>query len=266
MRTLCTVAGRHGDALWSLATVRAIAETLGEQVDFCISGKYAGLVPLIRKQEYIREAYGEEEWEVLETAPMTPAEPPLIRGGSYDRIIHLSLRAWPSAPTLAESYWAVAKEQVNGLKALEVERPWIAPAYRPAYNPDLVVGFSDEWFELKVGLWDLVNTALYGGIQALCAHGSRWETETDGTACGWIEMSKQISSAKLFFGCLSAPWVLANALGKKTVIVEPNPNRLNPVFWLESPRNKMVMGGDLKPTFDARATVQMIKQVLGEGE
>src|SRR5260221_13066443 len=101
MGVLVSHCGRYGDLLWSLPATRAIAETVGEPVDFCISEAYGSRAVLVGRQEYIKEAWGEPGWKIRETAPITPTEPPTSKD-EYDLTIHLSMKGWPLSNTLAE--------------------------------------------------------------------------------------------------------------------------------------------------------------------
>jgi len=264
---LVTHAGRHGDCLWALPTVRAIAEAVGEPVDFCISHEYRSLVSLIQAQHYIREAFSDAEWLVQQTAPISPAEPPAehrYMGRAYDKTIHLSFKGWPEAPTLAEGY--LLNGQAALLKVLEMhlDRPWIK--VDEAEFCGIAVGFTDEWFELKFGLCGLLYEGLakqglaVDGV-VMAAPGSRWELEAKVTPTSWLGAAQMIQGSKIFLGCLSALAVLAAAMGKPRVLVEPNEQRHHPVFqhWDQ----ELLKGGDGKPTFDARHVVDAVKERLG---
>lgn len=269
MKVLCSHAGRFGDLIWSLPTARAIAEAIGEPVDFCISEAYGSIAPLVAKQDYIRRAFVDETWKIRETAPVTPTEPgrDLSR---WDKVIHLSMKGWPLSKTLAEGYWLTAAEQVPELKPLDLKRPWIKADQEVTKDRcDVAVGFTDNWFELVFGLFELVSGAFDeedASFTVLCQAGSRWNTEARWFARDWLRTADVLSKSKVFFGCCSALWVLANALGKRTVIAEPMEGRWDKVFWLEHARNVMVMGGDGKPTWDARACVQTLRKALEGAE
>jgi hypothetical protein len=265
MRVLCSTAGRHGDIIWSLATVRAIAETVGEPVDFCTTRAYGGIIPLIQAQPYIGRAFADPQWEITSEAPVGPPEPPIPWEG-YKWAFHLSYRGWPAAPTLAEGYWDAARAELPEVRALELTRPWIKVPPQVADPCDIAVGFGDLWFELKYGLLDLVERALPEvHFSVLCAEGSRWNTEgVRHYPLSWLKAASLVAGSKLFFGCLSAPWVLANALGKPTVIMEPAEPRWNSLFWLDHPRNTMVRGHDGRPTFHAHHVVDALRKKLGE--
>ena len=122
MRVLMSHAGRHGDALWALATVRAVAETIGEKVDFVISAKYGGLAPLIREQEYIGNCYVDPEWQVVETAPITPAEPPELDGRMIQR--EVSPLEPPIAPLLDAQAPKTSAPSAKSAVPTEVDGGW----------------------------------------------------------------------------------------------------------------------------------------------
>lgn len=271
MSILVTHAGRHGDCLWALPTVRAIAETCGEPVDFCISKKYGGLVPLIQEQDYIRTAFSDMTWEIQESAPISPPEPPLehrpMGGGKYDKTIHLSFRGWPEAPTLAEGYWLNGQRAEPGIgvmeKGLDLGRPWIrVPEPQPC---DYTVGFTDEYFEMKYGIACILSDDLSPDwvARGLAAPGSRWQVEGGTYPTSWLEAAEMIAGARVFLGCLGGLAVLAAALGKPRVLVEPNEQRHHPVFqhW----DTELVKGGDGKPTFDARHVAEVVRGRLEGG-
>jgi hypothetical protein len=157
------------------------------------------------------------------------------------------------------------------------DKPWIflPPIHQPATG-EIYLGWTDEWFELKLGVSSCLSRGLVDESMVLrTPESSRWLTEgleVDGlyiAPASWLETAQVLASCKLYVGCLSAQWVLANALGVPCVVVEPNPHRHNPIFWWDGPmesdgkpRNRMVMGNDGKPTFDARAVVQAVKEEL----
>lgn len=265
MRILCTMPGRHGDILWSLPTARAIAESVGEPVDFMVSAKYGAVAELIGEQPYIRTCWANESWDVVESAPMSPRTPP---AAPADLAVHLGYDGWPSGRNLPESIWKIADAQVPALKPIDLERPWIA--VEDPIKCDLSVGFSDEWAEMKAGVTEAVFEALDRKYSFLVtqrhAH-ARFNNEWYWgykAVSSFLHCARIIAGSRVFLGCLSSPWVIANALGKRTVIMEPSEPRWNPVFWRESPLNHLCRGGDGKPTFDARVVVQEVKRALEE--
>lgn len=273
MATLCTMPGRHGDLLWSLPTVRALAERDGASVDLLISEKYGSLHPLLDAQPYIGEVWVDDRWDVQETAPMTPRVPPGDWPIGHDRIVHLGYESWP-APNLPQDIARRAGVEID------LRRPWITAKPLPDAQHDpypVVAGWSDEWFELKVGVTYLVADHTLRPFPVLVAEDSRWARETHGPAIGttasgwitdWLAAASFIRSAQVFLGCCSALHVLAVALGIPAVVMEPNPHRHHPIFWplgMDGPEVTIVRGGDGHPTFDARHTRETIDRVRARG-
>lgn len=284
MRVLCSMPGKLGDIMWALPTVREIARQVGEPVDLVIGAPYSSLLELLKLQPYIRLAWAEENWQVLNTAPMTPRECPLQEDQRrfYDKVYHLGYEGWPEKELPIETFYRALQQgafQDNASAGLRANDPWITlpPIHQPS-RQDIYLGWSDEWFELKFGLCVLLQSNFPDqDFLMRQPQGSRWmsegnvATEPDEpiVGAGWLGTAKALSSCKLYVGCLSAQWVLANALGVPCCVVEPNPHRHNPIFWWDGPvekdgrpRNRMVLGNDGKPTFDARATVQAVQEEL----
>ncbi len=293
MRVLATMPGRFGDILWALPTVRALREAYGGPIDFLTSIKYGNLLPLLQRQPYIGQARALCEWAVQETAPMTPREPPMeILQGEYDAVYHLGYEGWPQ-PTLAEDIWRRATQQYERVQEahplrLDLTRPWITPPAITTVEPRRVwVAWSEEWFELKVGIlaclsqrfpalefwWLRPEGGRYGEVDRLVEgiwtepyHNLRPHALGGNVAmmrCGWAEAASLGASCQVYLGCLSSQWVLANGLGIRCVVVEPNSQRHHPVFWSDGGgRNRLVRGNDGLPTHDARHTGDVLEEVL----
>lgn len=276
MRICCTFPGKFGDILWALPTVRAISEYYQTPVTLVISGKYGSLKRLIEDQVgYIEDVVVDHAWEVVETAPMTPRTPPLGVPGIYDRVYHLGYDSWPSQPLpyeierIAQMAWVEAQP----FGRIDLQRPWIKVSALPAR--DLAVGFSDEWFELKTGVADLLSyrfrdRALWTSTQTgrtiiYCNGNNRWAQEGPWLyAKEWHEAACWISSARVLLACNSALHVLGVAVGTPVVVMEPAEARWNEIFWplgVDGPQVYQVRGNDGKPTFDARHVGDLIEQV-----
>ncbi len=272
--------GKFGDILWSLPTVRAISEAAGAPVDLAVSKNYGSICPLIAIQPYIATCVNFLDWEVRDTAPMTPQRPPNPPPpDAYDKVIHLGYERWPMNLLPMEIYLQATGQWGSALPGLELDRPWIEVKAGKQYRQRVMCGFTDEWFELKYGLVHLIDRAFFeyddafdtqltdSGLLAFwpsAIPGSRWAKE--GGVCSdrssWMETAVDFAGADLFLGCLSSLWVLANALGIPTVIMEPAEARHHPIFYYDHPRNHLVLGNDGKPTFDARAVIAMVKEAL----
>lgn len=269
-RTLCTFPGRAGDLLWGLPTIRAISELIGERVDLMIAGEFVEMRPLLQAgAPYL------DHVEALPTWGMSEGWDPQLRfdrRAPYDRIYHLGYRGWPTQPLPNEVYDIATK--VCGLPlppTLELYRPWFQLTDPPpTHKLDVACGWSDCWFELKVGLMSLLAPSMNYPLVLAPKH-SRWEAECDGDdyynpiPTSWLEAAAWIANSEVFFGDCSALHVLARALGKPVVICEPMEARWNDIFY---PYGKvgngveLVLGNDGKPTFDARACEEVLVRTV----
>lgn len=267
---LCTFPGRTGDLLWALPSVRAISETYGQPVDLVVSQKYGpGLKPLLQDQPYLRDVVVDTAWQVQETAPITPRAPQ-VDAGTYDRVFHLGYETWPTPDLPTDIYDRATRQSDRRLGPLDLARPWITP---PAYAKDLdatdlAVGFTDEHFELKYGLYTLLFRRLMDAHPIINLSGAemspRWRQEAESYAPDLRTAAAWLSRSRCFVGCCSALHVLAVALGVPAVVVEPNPHRHQAVFWplgTTGPQVYLVLGGDGGWTWDARHTAETIAAV-----
>lgn len=284
MKVLCTMPGKYGDVLWSLPTARALADAVGEPVDFMVGGGYASILPLLKAQPYIGTVGAPSSWEVQNTAPMTPVEPPSTimnlvgpaDGHQYDLVLHLGYRQWPAQLLPLEILTGATRRMEDRDLANKVvggftlQKPWIEPLLDQVHPSFMVVvGFTDEYAELKAGLIHALHNALGAdevltlvppGGGRLCTEWLLPSKDLEYHLADWESATRWISASKVFVGCLSSQAVLAAALGKPRVLVEPNPNRHHPIFqhW-DTP---LVKGNDGKPTFDARAMVVAVREKL----
>lgn len=277
MNILCTMPGRFGDILWALPTVRAISESHGVPVDLAVSHKYQSICALIAQQPYIRHAFGTMDWEVIESAPITPRIPLTMYGevngeivdtldplvGAYDRFYHLGYESWPTPDLPRDIHLRARTTYRDGdVDPLDLGRPWIT-CQGTHFHSDVIVGFSDEYFELKFGVCELLEINLGVSVNAIVPPGSRWDTELhhSGTE-NWEAAAAMIKGAKVFLGCASALHVLACALGKQVVAMEPNVQRHNPIFWPYGTTGRVlqVLGGDGLWTWDARHVADTLRK------
>lgn len=260
MSTLCTFPGRYGDLLWALPSVRAIAERLGEPVDFAVAGEFRSMLPLLQLQPYIRTAYAIDTWGL--TPPDEWRAPVDLHGTDWDVVIDLGYRGWPTKPL---PYQIAEQAKVT----IDLSRPWIQ-VDGPGIPLDVAVGFTETWFELKFGLLMAIDRLYINPTYIqLTLPGTRWTTETTGYASvevvDWLGAARAIRNADLFFGDCSALHVLAVALGKPVLLCEPMEARHNDIFYplgKTGPQVTLITGNDGKPTFDARHCADAIRQAL----
>lgn len=261
MKILCTFPGRFGDLLWALPTIRALSESYGQPVDLLICGEFAGLVPLLIQQPYLASVTADPGWGLG-----AGWQPPVV-WEEADRIFHLGYRRWPELPLPLEIDQTVRVDRE--LAPLDLTRPWITTRI-PAQTPrrEVAVGWSDCHFELKVGLLELLFTnwtGPKGSAFILPPAGSRWVTEQRYTPTDWRQAAQRIANTQVFLGDCSALHVLAVALGKPCVLVEPMEARWNPIFYpcgKTGPQVTLVTGLDGQPTFDARHCAEALQAAL----
>jgi hypothetical protein len=270
--------GRFGDILWALPTMRAIAEVYDQPVEFLTSATYEAIRPLLDQQSYIDCTGFDPGWIVQETAPITPTVPP---GSSvyaadvasdphyYDAVYHLGYEGWPS-PNLPRDIYDRAFRQYGAHRypfpPLDLDRPWITVS-DPEAPCEIAIGFTDEHFELKYGIATLLDLP---ASAVLAPTRSRWAREfvpavVSLYVCGWQSAAGIIRNSDVFLGCCSALHVLACALGKPVVLMEPNPQRHHTVFYPYGTEGRvhLVRGLDGQPTFDVRHVRSAIQDALG---
>lgn len=284
---LCTMPGRYGDILWSLPTVRAIKRFhMPCKLVLVVSQKYSRgrFLELLQGQDYIDEvrAATPEVWPIQETAPITPLSPymtsPVCRidEARPDRTFHLGYQAWPTLP-LAMQGLANATELEPRIAQHFSLNPWIVPIQETWKStlPGVFVGFSDEHIELKMGVLAAVTERFpLHHFDVVYASGQRhreWQllsryNRISLTPASWVNAATFMTQSVCHLGCLSAPWVLANAVGIRAVVFEPNQQRWNPIFFHsgqpDGPDNRLVLGNDGLPTFDARHVGDALRDVL----
>lgn len=272
MKVLCTFPGKYGDLLWALPTLRAISRRIGAPVDLLVPAAYASILPLLQQQPYLDTVWQQSSWQVQDTAPASPRVPPNMPEG-YDTILHLGYTDWPKRPLPYETldtcngYYLYTRDLFPQLQdsELDLSTPWITvPPRRPVI--DIAVGFTDEHFELKYGLVQLLNRALPNEFWTV-GKNPRWQDEAGMGGCTWERCAQLIQGANVFLGCNSALHVLAVAVGTPVVLMEPNSHRHHPIFYplgQHSPQVRLVKGNDGCPTWDSRHTRELLEAVLAE--
>ena len=270
-------AGRFGDALWALPVVRHLAKLHGPvqlhlPVDPANTTPMKDLAPLLERQPYIAEVIVRQDWSIEWEAPRRPTAPPdWIEGWEA---VSLSWTEWPTQPL---PFYAAG---LVGLTPTEVDwSPWITVEHRVPPLHDVLYTWSDRWFELKFGLSWLTWKATGITGEFVCQAGSRWDTEGHVHQHVNIpQLAEEIAVSRLLVTDCSMAHVLAAAIGTPCVVVEPEEARHHWIFWPGSVQDSQghwqqadnafgrliypVIGGDGKPTFDARHTADLIKEVL----
>lgn len=305
MSILCTHPGRFGDVLWALPTCRALykqaeaadereAHPLGPPKDHHIilglSENYRSLAEFLSRNSvapYLRSVMPIDGWRIQESAPITPRIPPpmegwkldsmMFHGEQVDTVHHLGYEGWPEPDLPRDVARRILPSVCRPAWSLD---PWlqIKPGHlhNPTHQPlHVAVCWTEEWIELKMGIF----LSLLDHLWPVCWHliyppGSRhreWGwinyeyTGISPVEGDWIAAAQTIAACDVVLACNSALHVLAVAIGKPVVMVEPNPHRHNRVFYplgMNGPEVTVVVGNDGQPTFDARHTAADVRLQL----
>ncbi len=266
---LASFPGKYGDVLWALPTIRAISERYHTPVTLVLSATYGqhGFADLLNAQDYCRVVV-DPEWHPIEGAETAAQVPPCAKTPpycDYHYQLHLSYRGWPQLP-LPVATQMLAQQSLDELLIIDLRRPWITVSTPYALQGLVAVGFSDDWFELKFGLVQLLRRAGVP-IAATCfAYGSRWDREaSQEQSADWMRVARVFAGSRVVLACNSALHVLAVALGRPVVMMEPSEARWNDIFYplgRTGPQVTVVMGNDGRPTFDARHVKDTLTDVL----
>lgn len=297
-----TFPGKYGDLLWALPTIRALMRRREETATLLLPEKFGDIADLLMLQPYIDSVITYSGWRMQDTAPISPRIPPqaILEQFKAAEFLHLGYRDWPLPNVLLHTL-----ETLNGNKSfldavgvdpileseLDLDTPWItvdgdeADLEGMAYTETpWIAGFTDEYFELKFGLWSLLTKHRpWVGNSTLAledcrpeffweqeersplsiSQGARWKSEGFHGGCNWLDGAYWLSKTEAFLGDCSAWHVLAAAMGVPVVLMEPQEMRHNPVFYpLPERQVFLVKGNDGKPTFDARHVAEALTSAI----
>ena len=283
--------GKFGDLLWALPTVKALGGG-----DLWLPAALRSMWEFLEAQPYIGRMTFDHGWVVQDTAPATPRTPEVYLPGAT---WHLGYPDWPDRPL---------PEYVAAQFGVEIDlgQPWLTVPPDPAAGHhyrrgkkdiDVLGHFTDRWFELKYGCWQLLCNHLLtpraGKREPTLvlgyASGSRWlhlEAATH-PYCGehvltWVELAQYIQRSRLVVTDNSAVMVLCAGLQTTPCLVlEPEEARHHPIFWPGiqggpdgpdrwKPREPLcrwihpLLGGDGRPTFDSRHLIETVQRMLSE--
>lgn len=227
-RVCCTVTGKNGDALWQMATARAIAEQEGARVAVGLMAGQAALAPLLREQVYVKEVFVVPGW-VAEGSPHGDV-PRVAPSGDwqkdYDKILSLGYHQHPAMTRWnlmeAVARWAQVELPEADFPFLSVDddRDGIFPAVIEGKRV-VAVGFNDNDIERKASWLRRIEEAM---DSQYCFVDVRFTS--------WLTAARRIKSCGRFLGDMSALHVLAAGLGVRPVVFETDRGRLDP--WARS--------------------------------
>jgi hypothetical protein len=230
---LCTFSGKYGDILWSLPTVKFIAEKMvGQSVDFAVMPYYQNLLPLLVEQSYIEHAFVIQDWlRTHSNHGDQPWEAP-VPEGLFEKFWHLTYRGHPgiSAPSMPLVDFIAYQQGINfkdwqPVPFLDVSDSVEEEANKLQFGPlsmkDAIeqnrlvtYSFNEQYAEPKKVFYEELWTRVQHEFAFF-----------DVSSVGWKEAAWLIKKSLVYVGCRSACWVLANGLGKQTITFEPHPSR-----------------------------------------
>ncbi len=249
--------GKYGDILWSLPTVRAISETFNVPVDLIVSTGYSEHSDLLRRQSYICDVRpwsswhspspGEASWSPFDnTLHYLPRDLP-----EYDRIFHLGYRRVPDRPLPAFVYDEVTRLTPEVVfRPLDLGRPWIGAVATTSTPVAVTVGWSSNaaaWKrDVTKALRERFTSTAFAPVMTVGGIDETWKALwcfDMAPAADWVAAAQRVADSRFFVGCCSALHVLACALGKPALIVEPDATRWSPIFYpygCDGPRVRLV--------------------------
>lgn len=261
-KILCTFSGPYGDILWSLPTVRAISQMVGEKVDMATMPEYESLKPLIGYQSYIDEALVIPEWK-CEGSPHgnQPWLPQVRMEKYYNMVFHLTYQAHPGIggkrlPLIDFiAYQRGIKFVENPLPFIDVP-PSLGLDCQGLPSPYVALAFNDRHPELKLRFLEMLRKANVPLV--------------DVNQRPWLRSGSLIKNAICFVGCRSSNNVLAHGVGQKNIFIyEPDHNRkwdgpFGDVFGC--PYGTEISCGDVEPEVAACNCIGWIEKWKAEKE
>ena len=220
MKILCTFSGRFGDILFSLPTVRQISKNYGVKCDFGVMPSYKTLLPLLKRQSYISNAFAIDNW-FCTGSPCgdQPWEAPLDMLPTYDKVFQLTYRYHPHGNNPLIDF-------IAGQQSLVLDQPVVPfietlnfPPYKDTY---IAFAFNNQYKEQKDRFMECLSSQL--GRTGL--NSSTEIKFFDVSKSEWSWARYGIKHALAFVGCRSANWVLAHGVGQPNIFVfDQDPSR-----------------------------------------
>lgn len=229
---LATFSGRFGDILWSMATVKRLAEITSSQIDFACMPQYKSLLPLIQAQPYIDKAFVYDDWKLMHSnfgdQPWNPPKhlvciqstPGNIPGPfncqvGYKKCWHLGFRTHPGLEITHKKMALIdfiAWQQ--GITFNQSPIPFLQVNSTFTGAPYIAIGFNEQYKHLKDTFVENLTDELKK--ISLCV--------IDVTKFPWFNAAGSIYHALGFIGCRSSNYVIAHGIGQRNIMVfDPHP-------------------------------------------
>lgn len=215
--------GKIGDALYTLPTIRYLAEKSGSPVDFYTSEYCLPIKELFEYQSCIDKFIVPEDY-VIKGYDMgvQPYAVPVPRG-AYDTVFHLGFR---SIPNKRLDWWMAESVGINPLELPPISYE-IPPHNRHLITPYIVLAPRGETSYKSLFLDFMLQANQHGiGIVQIGAKGEFIgkcrELDSDYTGLNLLDTCGLIAGAKGFVGLMSAMLVLANGYPLPKVVPHNN--------------------------------------------
>jgi len=213
MEVLVTFSGKAGDILWSLPTVRHISTMLGVKVSMGVMPAYESLVPLLKSNSYIQDAFTIPEWITTGSPhgdqPWQPQNDDTLQK-EYDSVYHLTYRSHPHGNQPLIDF--VAQQQ--NITLPEPVCPFIdSKDWEPYKETYIAYAFNEMYKDQKETFLGCLSAML--GTSGLSSY---IPVEfVDVSKLEWNIAKYVIKYAVCFVGCKSANYVLANGVGQRNI-------------------------------------------------
>ena len=196
----------HGDVLWSIPAARELARRAGCKADYIITRKAERVADLLLAQSFVRGIIVHENY----TWPQGASHDMDVNIG-YDAIHQMGFRAQqPIDETLLDYFCKIAglPRQGHWLDLPTIPYPTISYVVLAAKKQD--GSMHERWGNM----WDdFVSRCPMPVFEVGHPdHAMRLDWSIDGTSIGFLKMACLISRCKYFFGHISAPLVIADAI------------------------------------------------------
>lgn len=239
---LATFSGRFGDILWSMATVKRLAQITGEQFDFACMPQYKSLLPLIQAQPYIDKAFVYDNWKLLHSnfgdQPWNPPDhlvciqsTPAVKQGSfncqcgYKWCWHLGFRTHPGLEMTHKKMALI--DFIAWQQGITFNQSPIPFLEVPETRRDKVNGFSYKWCVTYAfnEQYTQLKDRFIKDLQVKLGSPFTGPSVIDVAKEPWLDAAVYIHNSGCFVCCRSANYVVAHGVGQENIFIfDPHPS------------------------------------------
>lgn len=210
--------GKMGDIAWTLPCARQIKETEGHEVTLGIMRKYSKILPLLKSQPFMHDAFALPNWEEEhDQCGAQPRIPPLEENqgilDSYDKVYYLGYCGRPQEPLVFNAFRSMhrkpivpMKKGLFGLPTSMPRKPYVAYAFTPELAMAKEMFLASLMSRLPAADFVDLNTVPIERVPFV------------------------VGAAEFYLGCRSLNYVLACLVGQSCAVFEPNAGRREHIF------------------------------------